>query len=113
MITNCEFCLEIAEPESTRFAKIYGDILSSRIVASTGNFVAMPTLGQLFEGSLLILPKRHVETFADLCDSEKFEALRLIEEMKRGVRQFGHAFLYEHGAKCISGGGCGFTTRRV
>lgn len=107
MISDCEFCVEINAPESARFAGIYDGVLNSRIVASTSRFVAMPTLGQLFEGSLLILPKRHVETFADLGDAEKREALQLIQEMTEKLEHFGHPFLYEHGARCQTGGGCG------
>src|SRR5712692_2481218 len=61
----CEFCLELESPAESRFGQIYGSLVNSRIVDRLGNYVAIPTIGQLLKGSLLILPGDHVETMAE------------------------------------------------
>ena len=61
----CEFCIELGGRPGARFADIYPQ-LRSRVVAREGGLVVLPTLGQLFPGSLLLMPERHYETCADL-----------------------------------------------
>lgn len=65
----------------------------------------MPTIGQLFAGSLLILPKRHVERFADLTAVEMRQGNAFLEKVLAWVSS--NYVLFEHGARCVSGGGCG------
>jgi diadenosine tetraphosphate (Ap4A) HIT family hydrolase len=69
--------------------------------------VALPTLGQLFTGSLLVLPIEHTETCAALPVDLQREMLRLLDDMVRRAREFGHPVVFEHGAVAATGGGCG------
>lgn len=103
---HCEFCQEFAGI-APRFEKLYGQLTQARIIARTKRFVALPTLGQLFTGSLLLLPIDHVETCALLGDDARQELDELVSEMTLRVRKFGEPIIFEHGATEPSGGGCG------
>lgn len=105
--TTCQFCNELQRTHRTPFHDIYASILPSRIVADCQHFVAFPTLGQLVAGSLLVIPKQHVETFAQLTNELRTEALDLIKQLERRLQRYGHIFLFEHGAESACGGGCG------
>ncbi|TWT68816.1 hypothetical protein Pan14r_10630 [Crateriforma conspicua] len=79
--------------------------MRSRIVLETDGFVALPTIGQLFSGSMLILPRRHTERFSDL---SRFEIGRFDSFARRLFDGVGSDHvLFEHGARCVSRGGCG------
>lgn len=78
-------------------------------VLETAHFSAIPTLGSLVDGWLLLIPKAHVSALADLPEDLKGEfenALRLVKTMVQA--RFGEAVLFEHGARS-SGSltGCG------
>lgn len=104
---KCEFCSELTNPSFSRFGKIYGKQYDHRILAKGDGFVVWPTLGQLFKGSLLILPTTHFETMAEL-PVFMLKSLRiLIEQLERKIIHLGTPILFEHGAKCKTGGGCG------
>lgn len=103
---DCEFCAELSE-RSQRFKKVYGALASNRIVARTDRFVAIPTLGQLFAGSILLLPIDHVETCANLAPDARKELGELAEQMVAKVRQFGEPIQFEHGSTENRNGACG------
>jgi diadenosine tetraphosphate (Ap4A) HIT family hydrolase len=103
---HCEFCQELAG-SSPRFEKLYGRLAPTRIIARTDRFVALPTLGQLFTGSLLLLPVDHVETCALLAADARQELDELAVEMTLRIREFGEPVIFEHGATEGTGGGCG------
>ena len=103
---HCEFCQEFAG-RSPRFEALYGHLGCTRVVMRTDRFVAMPTLGQLFAGSLLLLPLDHVETCAQLAADARQELGELAAEMTLRVRNFGQPVIFEHGATEPTGGGCG------
>jgi diadenosine tetraphosphate (Ap4A) HIT family hydrolase len=103
---QCEFCQEFAG-HSARFEQLYGRLVSTRVIARTDRFVALPTLGQLFTGSLLILPVDHVEMCSSLSAGAREELGELVAEVTLQVREFGEPVIFEHGAIEPSGGGCG------
>jgi diadenosine tetraphosphate (Ap4A) HIT family hydrolase len=102
----CEFCLASVEGRSNRFSAIYPH-LTSRIVAETEHFVAMPTIGQLFLGSLLILPRTHIETSAKMKSSQKDELICFLNSLARILNKIGYPICFEHGALACTGGACG------
>ena len=104
---DCEFCAEFQTDGPARFRFMYRGVAASRIVASTAHFVAVPTLGQLFEGSLLILPTAHVETCAGLENHARSEMLGLLDEILIRCAAFGSPIFFEHGATAANDGGCG------
>jgi diadenosine tetraphosphate (Ap4A) HIT family hydrolase len=103
----CEFCQELTNPQHSRFSQMYAPLVNRRIVAEYGRFVAMPTIGQLFRGSLLILPRVHVETMASLSENGLALLDAFLMELKAVVSPTGPVVTFEHGARCTTGGGCG------
>lgn len=103
---HCEFCREFAG-RSQRYKRLYDGLAPTRIIARTDRFVALPTLGQLFTGSLLLLPVDHIETCALLSGDARRELEDLTVEVTSRAREFGEPVLFEHGATEPTGGGCG------
>lgn len=104
---NCEFCRELSGHPDNRYRQIYRDSAETRIVAETSNFVAMPTLGQIFPGSLLILPRFHIETCAQLSIGYQHELVEFVQSVSFITKQFGELIFFEHGATACTGGSCG------
>lgn len=104
--TGCEFCDELRHAESSRFRRLYPNVMS-RLVLEGPRLVAMPTLGQLFKGSMLVLPRAHVETAARMSEGQLCELETCIAELERRLAGFGNCVLFEHGAICASGASCG------
>jgi diadenosine tetraphosphate (Ap4A) HIT family hydrolase len=105
---DCEFCCEFSGDERARFNRDYRDFLPSRVVADQGDFVAIPTVGQLLRGSLLILPRRHFDTCAQAQASlGAADLVGLVERACDALRRFGRPLVFEHGARPHTGGACG------
>jgi diadenosine tetraphosphate (Ap4A) HIT family hydrolase len=105
---DCEFCCEFAGDEGARFSREYGDSVRSRVVANQGDFVAIPTVGQLLPGSLLILPRRHFDTCAQAQASlGSADLMRLVDRACDALQRFGRPLVFEHGARPHTGGACG------
>lgn len=104
---GCDFCAEVRGLAHSTFNRIYATTLKDRTIEDSDNFVALPTLGQLFQGSVLILPKLHFKTFAGIPDYLRPEAARLIKRVSTRVSVYGNVIIFEHGAYPHSGGGCG------
>jgi len=104
---ECEFCQELRGFESSRFGTIYGSSTRSRVLMRTEDFVVMPTIGQLFKGSLLIVLVNHYETIAEIPASKLFALFHLLERLIARVRSLGLPVAFEHGARSCTGGGCG------
>lgn len=106
-VSGCEFCDELTDPRSSRFGRIYGPTETSRIVATYDAFVVMPTIGQLFRSSLLILPVDHFETMAEVPYPLLGSLVTLLAQIEAVIQSLGIPILFEHGARCSTGGGCG------
>jgi len=104
---QCEFCDELHGSAQTRFQELYGRTHRSRIIASTEHFVALPTLGQLVPMSILVLPKEHFETFAQLPGEQHQEAAQFLADVALRLERFGEVFTFEHGSHSSTRGGCG------
>lgn len=72
-------------------------------------FVVMPTIGPLSPGHVLLMPCRHVTSFAELSTSETVSAIRVSSELESALeRRFGPTIAFEHGSMNVSdAGGCG------
>jgi diadenosine tetraphosphate (Ap4A) HIT family hydrolase len=103
--SNCDFCREFTRSEDSRFSSIYAGVLESREVWANREFVVLPTLGQLLKGSLLIMPRMHVERFADLSSESRSRVQVVLAELEKSF--IGPSIVFEHGAKYPTGGGCG------
>jgi diadenosine tetraphosphate (Ap4A) HIT family hydrolase len=104
---RCEFCLEFGDVGLSRFHKIYRGSPSTRVVVRQGDVVALPTLGQLFTGSFLVLPVQHFDTSADLPPSLRESLIGVIAAVEKRVHALAPTVLFEHGTRSSSDGGCG------
>lgn len=103
---DCEFCAELSHSVPNRFADIYGPSLSRVLIRQSG-FVVLPTIGQIFEGSLLILPECHVERMAALPSQQRETCLELVEVVVSRLSSYGNPIVFEHGAAACTNGACG------
>src|SRR5207253_952486 len=58
----CDFCDEFAGGLRNAFAKLYGDLIQARTLVATKEFRVIPSLGQIVEGYLLVVPAKHYAT---------------------------------------------------
>jgi diadenosine tetraphosphate (Ap4A) HIT family hydrolase len=113
-LSVCSFCNEFnGEDTNNFFIKYLKDTfkkvgLHSRVVGETNCFVVMPMVGPLVPGYLLVLPKRHVESFSLLNDVELAEASDIVKSIREIFRKkYGEIVIYEHGAfSATLRGGC-------
>ena len=104
---DCSFCNEFKKMEGSDFWNIYGSSMESRIVDEEPPFLAIPTIGQLFKGSILILPRHHIERMADIEDEEFKKLKKLVERIEKKLSHFGNSIIFEHGARSCTNGSCG------
>lgn len=102
---TCDFCIELHNFKRSEFAQIYGD--KRRIILSNNHFCVMPTIGQLFQGSLLIFPKEHFCSFAEIPREIRAHLEKMIQFLEEKLTKFGKTVLFEHGTTPEIGGGCG------
>jgi diadenosine tetraphosphate (Ap4A) HIT family hydrolase len=102
-MNDCEFCLEFTNFPYSRIGKIYYSKIESRIIGSSENFVLLPTIGQIVPNSLLVIPKKHFETFSEI-PYDQLEELQSFLAESVGLKE---CIFFEHGAKKISQSSCG------
>ena len=71
--------------------------------------IAIPSFGALVEGWLLVVPRRHTVSLADLTIQERVEFCRLVEQAEKLVASnYEHCVMFEHGpARQGRKAGCG------
>ncbi len=105
---DCDFCVEFRHGPPHGVRKHLGHSIHSRVLDREGRYVAIPTLGQLFVGSILVLPLPHYETTADaVIDAGSSDLRTLIERVRGTVATQGQPLIFEHGARSITDGSCG------
>jgi diadenosine tetraphosphate (Ap4A) HIT family hydrolase len=84
----CEFCKEFANPTQR----------PNRVLWEGGNFNLLPSIGSLTPGYLLLMPKFHIRSFADLNPADLQSALSIAEAARQVISgRFGPTILAEHG----------------
>jgi diadenosine tetraphosphate (Ap4A) HIT family hydrolase len=105
---NCEFCDEFTGGLSNAFYARYKSCPKTRFVLSTDNFHAFPSIGQLFDGYLLIAPKMHYASLDEMPRVLWPEFEGVYQQVRAALSNlYGPCISYEHGARQPSGGGCG------
>jgi diadenosine tetraphosphate (Ap4A) HIT family hydrolase len=102
---DCDFCLEAKGGISATVHRNYPELRSRTIYRSESLF-AVPTVGQLFANSLLLVSNEHIERFSDAPGLQP-EVQAALSELAEIVSAFGKPLIYEHGARCAGSGGCG------
>lgn len=100
---DCEICEEI---ESSELSVVDG--MPTRIIHHEHGFVIAPTVGCLVEGYVLVMPERHVISFASLSDIELRNAVELLVKVRNLLMpSYGAMALFEHGmGPQDNAGGC-------
>ncbi len=105
---NCDFCDEFSGGVVNSFFRLYGNTLNSRIIASSSHFNIIPTIGQIVEGYLLIVPKAHHRALADLPPDLLDELAYIVNAIHSAIlARYGTYIMFEHGTRGQSSGGCG------
>jgi diadenosine tetraphosphate (Ap4A) HIT family hydrolase len=78
------------------------------VLFRSDNFVVIPSLGQIVEGYLLILPIKHFKALADLPMQSLDEFAAIVKSLGNILTvQYGSYVLFEHGTRSEGAGGCG------
>ena len=104
MDSTCDFCLEIHKSENSTFHRLYGELLPDRILFENEHFICIPTIGQIIEGSLLILPKEHLFALASM---PRVHVDAFQELLAKANALFTQSIVFEHGCWPKEGHNCG------
>src|SRR6185436_20601266 len=95
-VTDCCFCSEIGEPKP------------GRIVRQSPHCVALPSVAPLGPGHVLVLPRSHVRSMAQLPRELMPEFLAMASDCADIIaKRFGAPLFFEHGVGRTDEGGCG------
>ena len=101
----CEFCNEFSGGHQNGYSRRYGQ--SRRTVLDSDAFQVVPTLGQISEGHVLIVPTKHYCSLADH-PSASDELDFLFRRVRKAIRKlYGVCIFFEHGIRGSGSGGCG------
>jgi diadenosine tetraphosphate (Ap4A) HIT family hydrolase len=105
---HCDFCNEFSGSSRNSFARLYQNKPKERIVLSTANFRVVPSLGQIVEGHLLIVPAVHFTAIADVPRQMREELVGVCARVRRTLcKVYALPLLFEHGVRGKNSGGCG------
>lgn len=108
MLTPCEFCDEFTGGLENSFRRVYAEKLETRFICRSPNFVVVPSLGQVVEGHLLLLPLGHWTALADLPQLLGTEFATLCASISTALEtEYGPCLFFEHGVRLGDTGGCG------
>jgi len=103
----CDFCDEFAGGHRNAYVDRYGNS-ARRIIMGSPQFRIVPTLGQIVEGHLLIVPKVHCCALADL-PGEQISEFSSLHRKVRSILEstYDQCVCFEHGVRNAGDGGCG------
>ena len=79
---NGDFCSELAGSTNTTFHTIFRGSPPSRRLATTTSFALVADLSPLLLGHLLLLPKRHYLSFAQVLADHRSELASIVESLR-------------------------------
>jgi diadenosine tetraphosphate (Ap4A) HIT family hydrolase len=105
---KCDFCNEFSGEPGNAFRRIYGGTPESRVLFRSDQFAVIPSLGQIFEGYLLVLPVMHFNALGDLPGPFIDELAQVCQLAGKALRsEYGPFIFFEHGTRSEDVGGCG------
>lgn len=106
---NCPFCVEYKKPYESQFYLEVGQRIGckSRVLLESKNWYAVPTIGCLTAGYVLIICKQHYLSLADTDDNLYNEMLSLKKKVEKLLyKEFGlNCISFEHGNTRINSKG--------
>src|SRR6267154_4346010 len=110
MLSECDLCDEFSGGAKNSFDRIYGQNPLTRVLFRSEEFIVVPTLGQIAEGHLLLLPINHWTAIGDLSESLLQEFAELLSAVTARLREeYGPCVTFEHGVRSGTTGGCGIS----
>jgi diadenosine tetraphosphate (Ap4A) HIT family hydrolase len=107
-LSQCDFCDEFSGGHNNAFSRRYGSDPRGRTVFETQNFKVLPSLGQIVEGHVLVVPVRHYTALADMPSPLTEEVADLADHVRIALSaNYGSCLLFEHGSRGVCSGGCG------
>jgi len=107
-LAKCDFCNELSGGWENSFSRIYGSHLESRVLVRSNNFAVVPSLGQIVESYLLVLPIKHFKAIGDLPRHYLDEFVAVCQCVGEVLNnESGPNILFEHGTRSEGVGGCG------
>jgi len=105
---KCDFCNEFSGNAENTFYTTYKGCPETRFLFRSDRFVVVPSVGQLVEGYLLVLPVHHCKALGDLC-VHALDELAILCVLVRKILgdHYGRHILFEHGTRSEGVGGCG------
>lgn len=103
---KCDFCSEFRGEAGSQFSEKYPDF-DSRIVFEDQDFLVLPTIGQIFPNSFLILPRTHYQTCGEMPAPLRSKLERIVGSVLSSLHGAYDFLVFEHGAKAHTGASCG------
>jgi len=109
---NCNICKELAGTGADECGRDYQELIcrGENIILSSSNFAIIPSIGPLSETHAMVVPFRHVNSFAELPPSALHETANLLGKMQEHIKKkLGKKlFFFESGAGQLTShsGGC-------
>jgi diadenosine tetraphosphate (Ap4A) HIT family hydrolase len=100
MRRSCTICAELFGKKENNLCYLVMGSLFNRIIKETENFVVFPSIGQIVEGYLLVIPKQHYLCMGALPDRLFNELENIVDECERALLEVysSKSILFEHGA---------------
>jgi len=112
MVNECNICRELSSTPVTDFGNDYAEIVLSKdnLIYESQNLVVIPSLGPLNYSHVMVVPKKHLNSFAEV----GIEVLNELDLVKDKIREYGKRVLnceyvfFESGAGTLTNhaGGC-------
>lgn len=105
---RCDFCDELAGGSHNAFVMRYGPAIPNRCIVTHEGFCVLPSLGQIVEGHVLLIPQRHLTSMAELAVDGDDQLQMLMCQIRTALRSlYGKCLFFEHGIRRAGSGGCG------
>jgi diadenosine tetraphosphate (Ap4A) HIT family hydrolase len=107
-LSTCDFCDEFSDGRKNAFSLRYGPTFLDRVILATGQFRVVPSLGQITQGHLLVVPVKHICSLCDLRNEDLLEMDNLRADVRSTLQEiYGACVFFEHGIRTQGSGGCG------
>jgi diadenosine tetraphosphate (Ap4A) HIT family hydrolase len=89
MNENCNICLEISGRGINEFTSSYCELIRTgkNIILESANFLVIPSFGPLNDSHVMLVPKRHTNSFAQLSDSELREGFDILSTLSAHIQK--------------------------
>lgn len=107
-MSHCDLCDEFIEGRKNAYAERYGSRARRILPLTSKRLSLVPSLGQIVEGHLLIVPVAHYCALADMPGDAVIELDVVAKRARTALQAYGEkCVLFEHGARTSGSGGCG------